>query len=66
MSAITSTGLVWRVAGETDSEAEDSEYEDEEDFVPAGHASVTWCVLINTPTQDVRCSAHSLSCQAMP
>ncbi len=31
-----STGLVWRVAGETDSEAEDSEYEDEEDHVPAG------------------------------
>ncbi len=29
-------GLVWRVAGETDSEAEDSEYEDEEDHVPAG------------------------------
>lgn len=37
------TGLVWRVAGETDSENEDdSEYEDEEDYVPPGHASVTW------------------------
>lgn len=36
-------GLVWRVAGEMDSENEDeSEYEDEEDYVPPGHASVTW------------------------
>jgi hypothetical protein len=36
-------GLVWRVAGETDSEADDSEYEDEEDYIPPGHARVTWC-----------------------
>ncbi len=35
-------GLVWRVAGETDSESDESEYEDEEDHVPAGCASVSW------------------------
>ena len=36
-------GLVWKVAGETDSEADDdSEYESEDGFVPAGHATVAW------------------------
>ena len=40
-------GLVWRVAGETDSEADDSEYEDEEDYIPPGHARVTWCAASN-------------------
>jgi hypothetical protein len=39
-------GLVWRVAGETDSEADDSEYEDEEDYIPPGHARVTWCASV--------------------
>ena len=45
------------MAGETDSEADDSEYEDEEDYIPPGHASVTWC---GTPCTCASCPAAFL------
>ncbi len=44
---------MWRVAGDTDSEDEESEYESEEAHLPAGQASVSWLRRGETANEDV-------------
>ena len=44
---------MWRVAGDTDSDDDESEYESEEAHLPAGQASVSWLRRGETANEDV-------------
>jgi hypothetical protein len=44
---------VWRVAGDSDSEDEESEYESEDAHLPAGQASVSWLRRAVTANEEI-------------